>query len=82
VLANPSTWPTPPAHFWVAVGYQTGLVTVSEVASRDEPVPPNPPNPNFQDYQPAMAKPMQQVITDALAPARHFARLSQSAGGR
>jgi prepilin-type N-terminal cleavage/methylation domain-containing protein len=71
VFANVATWPAPPAHFWVSVGYQTGLVTVAEVA------------PNLQDYAPSMPKELkQEVIADALGAARVFARQSQSVGGR
>jgi hypothetical protein len=80
LIDDPTTWPAPPPHFWISVGYQTGLVTVSELAA------------NMQDYQPATPKQMAGVVTDALitdVPAvnqtlggRYFARFSQSAGGR
>ena len=60
--------PAPPPHFWVSIGYQTGLVTVAEVAA------------NFQDY--LTSQPLADVITNALPFARQFARQSQSVGGR
>lgn len=70
-IPNPPTvTPAPPPHFWVSIGYQTGLVTVAEVAS------------NLQNYQPMPAKQLTNVITDALPFAREFARQSQSVGGR
>lgn len=78
-IVDSTTWPAPPLHFWVSIGYQTGLITVAEVA------------PNLQDYTTA-GRPLRDVITDALtsppaAPenltgARQFARESQSVGGR
>jgi prepilin-type N-terminal cleavage/methylation domain-containing protein len=75
-----TTWPTPPPHFWISIGYQTGLVSVAELA------------PNLQEYAPTTSKPMTRVITDALwndppvppgdlRGARMFAHQSQSTGG-
>jgi type II secretory pathway pseudopilin PulG len=70
VPATAGVPPTPPPHFWVSVGYQTGLVTVAEVAA------------NCQDYAPMAPMTLASVVQTALGQARQFARQSQSVGGR
>lgn len=82
IPAAGATTPPPPAeNFWVTIGYQSGLVTVSEVA------------PNFQDYEnnSGLLTTLEDVINLTLngnptAPifggARDFAKQSQSVGGR
>ena len=63
----------------MSIGYQTGLVTVAEIA------------PNFQDYtnssglaklNDVISKALSDPMTTAVPGARQFARESQSVGGR
>lgn len=64
--------PPPAENFWVTIGYQSGLVTVAEVA------------PNFQDYKKTVVTfTSQNELVDAvIGQARAFAQQSQSVGGR
>ncbi len=69
----PDVQPPPAENFWVTIGYQSGLVTVSEVA------------PNFQDYQDlggSAYTSQNQLVSAAISQARTFAKQSQSVGGR
>lgn len=68
--AMPAT-PMPPAeNFWVTIGYQSGLVTVSEVAT------------NSQDYTNAGFTTQAEIMDAAIQQSRAFAVTSQSVGGR
>jgi prepilin-type N-terminal cleavage/methylation domain-containing protein len=72
----------PPENFWLSIGYQTGQVTVTEIAANVQdytitpPPPPPPPEP------PPPPPRLTVIITNALQNARKFARESQSLGGR